>query len=143
MNKRWLGVILLGAALTARADCPPADAGEVRVGAQTWRVEVARSPASRERGLAERDRLAQGEGMLFAFDSPQYAGFWMKGMRFPLDIVWIGPDHRVLGVTAMAPCTQAPCPIAYPPAPASLVLEVNLGEFTGVDGTLVRWRCPF
>jgi uncharacterized membrane protein (UPF0127 family) len=141
VNKRWLGVILMGAVFTARADCPPADAQEVRVGAQAWRVEVARDAASRERGLSGRDQLARGEGMLFVFETPYHAGFWMKDMRFPLDIVWIGTDHRVQAISPMAPCVEAPCPISYPTLPAALVLEVNLGEFAGAAGDALDWRC--
>jgi hypothetical protein len=79
--------------------------------------------------------------MLFTFDEPSYAGFWMKDMRFPLDLVWIGSDFRVLGVTPMAPCTDTPCPIAYPPAPVALVLEVNLGEFNSANGSSLYWQC--
>jgi uncharacterized membrane protein (UPF0127 family) len=141
VGKGWLSAILLGAALTARADCPPGQTLTVQAGPQTWRVEVAETPAARERGLSERDRLVPGTGMLFPFEAPFYAGFWMKGMRFSLDIVWIGPDQRVLGVTAMVPCTGDPCPVAFPPAPTALVLEVNQGEFAGAPGTPLSWRC--
>lgn len=63
-------------------------------------VEVASTPAQSERGLGYRDALAPDAGMIFDLHETRVATFWMKGMRFPLDMVWIGEDRRVVGITA-------------------------------------------
>jgi hypothetical protein len=70
----------------------------VAVGGVSVTAEVADDEASRTRGLSGRDRLDPDAGMLFLLpgDSPS---FWMKGMRFPIDIVWI-KGGRVVDVTA-------------------------------------------
>lgn len=100
----------------------------VQVDGASVRAEVADDEASRQRGLSGRERLAADEGMLFLLsdDSPS---FWMKGMRFPLDIVWIR-DGRVVDVTADAPPprgSNAPLPTYSPDRPADRALEVNAG----------------
>src|SRR3989344_1878244 len=52
-------------------------------------VELADSPEAMRLGLGERDSMSENEGMLFDYGVKQPAVFWMKGMRFPLDIIWI------------------------------------------------------
>jgi uncharacterized membrane protein (UPF0127 family) len=100
----------------------------VTVGEASVRAEVADDAASLERGLSGRDRLGADDGMLFLLpdDSP---AFWMKGMRFPLDIVWI-KHGRVVDVTADVPPPSGPgasLPTYSPARPADRVLEVNAG----------------
>ena len=43
-------------------------------------------------GLSERQSLAEDKGMLFLFEKPDHYAFWMKGMEFPLDIIFINGD---------------------------------------------------
>ena len=102
----------------------------LRVGDATVRVEVADDNAERALGLGGRDELNPDAGMYFVLtdDSPR---IWMKGMRFPLDLVWIDGD-RVVDVTARVPTEppgtpEAQLPIYSPSEPANRVLEVNAG----------------
>lgn len=53
------------------------------------KVEVADTQAKRSKGLGGRPTLASGEGMLFVFQKKDKHPFWMKGLSFPLDFVWI------------------------------------------------------
>jgi uncharacterized membrane protein (UPF0127 family) len=103
--------------------------GEVRIGHRvTVRVEVARTEAEKVRGLSDRDRLAPDRGMLFVYGAPVRPLIWMRGMRFPLDILWIR-DGRVVdlvrGAKAPAP-GEAPQEFA-PSDDAQYVLEVPAG----------------
>jgi uncharacterized membrane protein (UPF0127 family) len=41
-----------------------------------------------------------GQGMLFAFDKPDFYQFWMKDMKFPIDMVWISENKTVNSVSA-------------------------------------------
>jgi uncharacterized membrane protein (UPF0127 family) len=127
-------MIAVAAACLALASCgeeekqPIAPEALVRIGAATVRADVAGDEASRQRGLSGRPGLADDEGMLFLLpdDSPS---FWMKGMRFPLDILWI-KDGRVVDVSADVPTprgSDAPLPTYSPDRPADRVLEVNAG----------------
>jgi uncharacterized membrane protein (UPF0127 family) len=90
-------------------------------------VEVADTPAERGRGLSGREMLPENGGMLFVFDTPGRHGFWMYGMKFPLDIIWIDERLRVVYFVENAqPCVNI-CETYEPPADALYVLEVNAG----------------
>jgi uncharacterized membrane protein (UPF0127 family) len=90
-------------------------------------VEVADTPAERGRGLSGREMLPENSGMLFVFDTPRRYGFWMYGMKFPLDIIWIDERLRVVYFVENAqPCVNI-CETYEPPADALYVLEVNAG----------------
>jgi len=65
-------------------------------------LEVAATPAERERGLMYRSSLAEGRGMLFVFDEDGNHGFWMKNTVIPLDMLFIARDGTVVGVHANA-----------------------------------------
>ena len=72
-------------------------------------VEVARTPAELQRGLMYRERLDPGRGMLFLFPRPERLTFWMHNTYVPLDMIFIGSDHRVVGVVENAtPLTDDP-----------------------------------
>jgi len=69
-------------------EAPPAKA-EIEVGTTTVTVELAVTPSQQTLGLGYRNGLEPGTGMLFVNDRARPQTFWMKGMRFCLDIVWI------------------------------------------------------
>lgn len=73
----------------------------VELAGQTVRVEVADEPHEHYLGLGGRESLATNEGMLFVFDQPKAATFWMKDMFIPIDIVWI-KDDQVVNISANA-----------------------------------------
>jgi uncharacterized membrane protein (UPF0127 family) len=56
---------------------------------------IADSPLLRETGLSGKNELADNEGMLFVFTEPFEYGFWMKDMKFPLEILWFD-EHQTL-----------------------------------------------
>ncbi len=66
--------------------------------------------------------------MLFIFPKPSLTSFWMKGMRFPLDIIWLDADMRIINITVNA--TPESYPTTFHPDTdrlTSFVLEVNAG----------------
>src|SRR5437879_10662025 len=65
-------------------------------------LEVAATPAERERGLMYRTSLAEGRGMLFVFDADGNQSFWMKNTLIPLDLLFIARDGTVVGIHANA-----------------------------------------
>jgi len=93
------------------------------------RVEVARSPEAQQRGLGYRDGLANDTGMLFAYDEAAAHTFWMKGMRFCLDIVWVERNTIVGAAESICPApagtSDAAIPRARAPEPVHDVLEVR------------------
>lgn len=65
---------------------------ELQVNNAKLRVEVADTQSKRSKGLGGRQALASDEGMLFVFPKPERHPFWMKGLSFPLDFIWIRKD---------------------------------------------------
>ncbi|HEY8121749.1 MAG TPA: DUF192 domain-containing protein [Myxococcota bacterium] len=91
-------------------------------------VDVVETPAQRTQGLSGRPGLAPDEGMLFLFEAPRIQSFWMKDMRFEIDIVWIR-DGRIVGITPNLPLPKSPraLPQYASPVPCDVVLEVRAG----------------
>ncbi len=93
----------------------------------TVQVSVADTEREREQGLSGTKRLPEGVGKLFVFDTPALYGFWMKNMRYPIDIVWIDDAWQVAGITRdVAPETYPS--VFYPPKPVVYVLELPSGS---------------
>ena len=88
-------------------------------------VIVAQSEVEKERGLGGRDGLKENEGMLFVFDKPNTSGFWMKDMKFSIDIVWIR-DDKVIDIKKSVSKDTYPT-IFYPKESANMVLELPSG----------------
>lgn len=100
----------------------------LKIGDSTFSVEIADTPDSRARGLSYRESLGADNGMLFIFEAPASYGFWMKGMKFPLDMVWIVSDS-IVGFSENAPPASGFVPkIYFPPEPVDKVLELNAGS---------------
>ena len=134
-------LLLLGGSALAQVPCPAEQARTVQIGAQRFAVEVAATPAARERGLSGHERLAPDSGMWFVLPEAGKTGFWMRGMRFPIDLIWVGPNQRVVGAATLPVCRDDPCPITYPAVPAAHVLEIGAGHFSGRTGDKVEWLC--
>ena len=102
----------------------------VIIGEKTFRVEIADSPESRQKGLSNRDFLEQTSGMLFVYPDNQAGEFWMLDMKFPLDFIWIGEDCLVVDITenVVVEKDQGNLQIYYSSLPAAFNFEVNAGE---------------
>jgi uncharacterized protein len=120
----------------------------VTVGDVPIESEIADTGPLRERGLGYRDGLAPGTGMLFVYDEPGGRTFWMKGMRFCLDIVWIESDRIIGAATDVCPSPGIPdeeLPRFQSPEPVRYVLEIPAGWLAahGCDaGTPITIRLP-
>ena len=88
-------------------------------------MEYARTPEEWARGLSGRENLGTGKDMLFIFPQEQNLAFFMKDVNFPLDIIFINKDSRIVDLITMQPCKTEPCPIYTSRAPAQYVAEVN------------------
>jgi uncharacterized membrane protein (UPF0127 family) len=109
-------------------------------GNHAFRVEVAASPAEQQRGLMFRTAMGADEGMIFPFAQARMASFWMRNTVIPLDIIFIGPDNRIVNIAAnTTPYSEEP---VLSIGPAKAVLELNGGraaELGIVAGDLVAW----
>lgn len=87
-------------------------------------VELAKTQEQQARGLSRRVALAENQGMLFIYDVPGRYAFWMKDMRFSIDILWIGADQKIVDISKNVSPESFPN-VFQPSKPAQFVLEVN------------------
>ena len=114
----------------SRAGQPTLPMKTLTIGNTTLQVEVASTLQENQVGLSGRVGLAPMTGMLFIFAEPNTHGFWMKDMRFSLDIIWADTQGKV--VTILPNISPDTFPQAFHPSEPSLyVLEVPAG-FAGV-----------
>jgi len=99
---------------------------QLTVGSVEIQVEVVDTPESIALGLSGRQSLPSKHGMLFVFERAGHYPFWMKEMHFPIDIVWIGSDWRVVEISSKIDPSTFPQRFA-PQQPSQYVLEVNTG----------------
>ena len=67
-----------------------------------FRVELARTPQEQAKGLMFRTQMGPDEGMIFPFDPPRGASFWMRNTVIPLDLIFVAPDGRISNIAANA-----------------------------------------
>lgn len=89
-------------------------------------IELARSSAEQIQGLSGRTSLAVDHGMLFVFEKSDIYGFWMPDMLFPIDIVWISEEKKIVHIEKNV--SPASYPQVFKPTDlAQYVLEVPAG----------------
>jgi uncharacterized membrane protein (UPF0127 family) len=71
---------------------------DIEIGGKIIHADIADTECKKELGLSGRKLLGNDDGMIFIFTANDYYGFWMKGMNFPLDIVWINSDFVITGI---------------------------------------------
>lgn len=100
---------------------------KLQVAGKTVKLDIARSEEARAKGLGGRESMANNQGMLFVFDKPAVECFWMKDMRFSIDIIWLNTAKQVVHVERnLSPETY---PASYcPKLPAKYVVELNAGQ---------------
>ncbi len=95
-------------------------------GTTTIYLLIARTEEEKTKGLGGLSALHPTQGMLFFFDKPDFYQIWMKDMDFPIDIIWLDPDFKIIDYKENA--TPESFPAVFAPHEKSLyVLEVNSG----------------
>ncbi len=102
------------------------DKANLRVGGKTISVYLAEASLERKRGLSDFGSISNSEGMLFIFDQKQKPGFWMKGMEFSIDIIWIS-GGLITEISPNLSYDQKTLIKYYPSQDVDRVLEVNAG----------------
>jgi uncharacterized membrane protein (UPF0127 family) len=80
-------------------------------GSFSFKVEIADTDATRERGLMFRKSLAADRGMLFDFKTARPVAFWMKNTLIPLDMLFVAADGHIISIAREAsPLSETPIP---------------------------------
>ena len=96
------------------------------LGNRKFTFETAQTETAQERGLSGRPSLAANHAVLFVFDKPGINCFWMKDMRFGLDIIWLDVGKRVVYIKQNAQPSTYPTSFC-PDKPSQYTIEVNDG----------------
>lgn len=92
-------------------------------------AELAVTDEERQLGLMFREKINWDQGMLFVFKREGIYSFWMKNMRFSIDILWLDREKRIVHLeTNVPPCPNDPCPSYSSSYPALFVLELKAGS---------------
>jgi uncharacterized membrane protein (UPF0127 family) len=108
------------------------DRAEITIGNTEIRAEIAKTDVERKIGLSKKESLGDGEGMLFVFPQKNVQPpFWMKDMKFAIDIIWID-DEIVVQINENVPVPEtgtADEELVFYTAnqPVDYVLEVKAG----------------
>lgn len=91
-----------------------------------FQAETVSDMESSRLGLSGRHDMPEDHGMLFIMNDNEEIFFWMRGMRFSLDILFFDKDRRVTEIFHnLLPCDN--CPLIKPSKPAFYALEINAG----------------
>ena len=92
-------------------------------------MAIASTDEQRIRGLSGIEKMNENEGMLFLFDKPSKQGFWMNKMNFPIDIIWLNSNNKVVHIEKqLEPCKLfLACPIYNPEVDSLYVIELRSG----------------
>ncbi len=99
----------------------------VIMGGKTFTVDISQTDYARQKGLSGKESLLEDRGMLFIFPKEDRYGIWMKDMKFPIDIIWIDANSKIISIEkSVLPDTYPK--VFYPTVPALYVFEISAGE---------------
>jgi uncharacterized membrane protein (UPF0127 family) len=90
-------------------------------------------------GLMFREKMPRDQGMIFPFSPPRATAFWMMNTPLPLDLVFVGPDDRVVSIGAGKPYSRA---MIDSGGVTAAVIELNAGEAARIGlkpGDLIKF----
>ena len=126
--------LLIATSAFAQGQCADPLTIEGGFGKASFDIQIADDPAERSQGLMFVESLPRFSGMLFIYEAPQSAAFWMRNTLIPLDMIFAGSDGVVTHIHSDAvPLDETPIPggddVKY-------VLEINggLAKKLGISG---------
>ena len=102
-------LLLLLSAMAVYGAAQPPRQFELTIDGQGFTLELALDPAQRSVGLMYRPQLDRQHGMLLVYPRSAVNYIWMKNVRFPLSVIWLDDDARVIDKRLLPPCLSGPC----------------------------------
>lgn len=140
LRRIYYTLLLLGIGLSVAALLTvgaPKKCSFVQPDGQCVSLEVVTDPVAHAKGLSGRSSLADNAGMLFVFGQSGVHCFWMKDMRFSIDMVWLNEQLNVVYVVQDARPESYPASYC-PPTTARYVIEVQAGKSAAMGLVLGR-----
>lgn len=137
MKKGWVGPILYTLAIIAGVVAlwwqMYQTQSMLRLNGASFHITIMRTEAEREKGLSGTEKLPQGEAMLFVFPGDTVPRMWMKGMKYPIDMVWLNDAKQVVYVVENATPSSYPQTIYASPVSARYVIEFPSGTVKKIN----------
>lgn len=116
--------------------------GIVMLNGQQINVEIAYTSTEKTKGLSGRPCIGSNWGMLFDFGRDGQYAFWMKDMKFPIDVIWINSAHNIGAIEVnFTPASFPEKRVNQNPARYILELKANKSKELKLDlGTPVRFK---
>ena len=134
---RWLIVIgvlaLVGFGVKVALDGVMKPKILISLGKATFNVELAQTDAELEKGLSGRTELLAEEAMLFDFSEDGNWQIWMKGMKIPIDIIWLDKNYQVVHFERNVQPDAEPYDTYEAPVPSRYILETKAGSVEKFD----------
>jgi uncharacterized protein len=110
-------------------------------------MAIASTDEQRIRGLSGLEKMNENEGMIFLFDEPSKQGFWMNKMNFPIDIIWLDSNSKVVHIEKeLEPCKIfLACPVYNPQVDSLYVIELRSGftdDHSIKNGMIINFGLP-
>lgn len=99
----------------------------VRIGDGVFMARVAKTPEERQKGLSGTGNLRENQAMLFVYDTDDKWSIWMKDMNYPIDILWLDQNKKVVYIVKNAPPESYPYESFVSKDKARYVLELPAG----------------
>ncbi|MBP9719489.1 MAG: DUF192 domain-containing protein [Candidatus Levybacteria bacterium] len=96
---------------------------------QSYTIDVVKTPKEKQIGLSGKKSIPLNYGMYFPFEKADYYAFWMKDMKFPIDIIFIR-ENKIVTIHDSVPFATSDTnnlPLYQPDEPADAVLEITAG----------------
>lgn len=104
--------VIVAAPASAQGTCPSSTLKRTpatfvtATGRHKYDLEIAASSDEQQCGMMFRKTMKPGTGMIFPFTPPRSASFWMENTPLPLDLIFVGPDNKVLTIASGKPFSR-------------------------------------
>jgi len=107
-------------------------------------VDIAITDKQLQDGLAIKNSLKENEGMLFFLGEPRKASFWMKDMKFPIDIIWLNESFSIVHIEhELQPCESFFSCKSYKPNSEALYVFETIAGFANKHDLKIGDRLNF
>ncbi|MCI5051183.1 MAG: DUF192 domain-containing protein [Candidatus Pacebacteria bacterium] len=116
--------------------------GQLIIGGQELIIDIAETTNDRSVGLSRYETLESNQAMLFVFEAEGLYSFWMRDMKFPIDIIWLDSNRQIISIKENARPEDFP-ESYYPDDKARYVLETVAGfsqQYNLEIGQSVSWE---
>ena len=127
-------VVICSALLLVAGLWPSTPRDQISIGSQKFSAEFVADLQAQAKGLSDRESLGKNEAMVFVFDKPDVRCFWMKDMKFALDIIWLNSRKQINATEQnLQPSSY---PTSYCHVDAQYVVEVDAGTVKRLNSQL-------